>query len=424
MESFNFNTNIRENPEINKVENLISESLPTQELLDIFGEDTYLIGGAVRDFLFSKKPSDFDLMSRQTLGKVLARLQSLGYEESENEKFKPRKYSVKIDKRSSNLTLRNGVVNLFMNGKEFQVGLIGDNSIEDLVREGDINLSCCAFSLAEKKIINPETAEEIIRREIKFTNPEQSKTDPEKILNALKAISRFPELKIARLTREIIEDSVPLFIKFFSENEKKRLKLSQLFGNINSAEVISFFNGYDTDLIFNGFERHKSKLTVTEPYISKNISELDEETKIKIADFIKQRFGKRFDQSKLFNNKINSVVYELNESQQVITCCCLIDSERLYATASEAPENIIKLVENLCRNNYNIWTTISINSKLLISMSEKAGLKSVENVELLKKILTNQYPEYEGLIEVKQLLGYTVFTKIGSDDSPQVLMKS
>ncbi len=82
------------------------------------------------------------------------------------------------------------------------------------------------------------------------------------------------------------------------------------------------------------------------------------------------------------------------------------------------------LVSNLCENNYNVWATISINSKLLIKLARKAGLKEIKNPELIKKILINHYPESIGKIKVEKLGAYSVFTKTGSNDKPQVLMLS
>ena len=146
---------------LSELERKIIKNIPTQNLLDIFGNETYLIGGAVRDFIFDKNPNDFDFMSRQSLEETIKKLNDLEYEECVKEKFQNKKYSIKIDKDSNNHVLKNGVINLFINDKEIQVGLIGERTLEELIILGDTNLSCCAFNLFTKKIINPKIAEEI-----------------------------------------------------------------------------------------------------------------------------------------------------------------------------------------------------------------------------------------------------------------------
>lgn len=408
---------------IASIEEKLKNIIPTKELLEIFGEETYLIGGAVRDVIFDKKPYDFDLMSRQSLDITLEKLKRLGYSESAERKFEDGKFFIKLDPVSNNHALRAGIINLSIRGKEIQVGLIGETSIEHLISLGDINLSCCAYNVSTGKIINSELVEEIRNREIKFTNPEEAKKDPIKILNALKQISRFPDLKINIVTKEIIKESIQLFVSYFTDNQDKRYKLSAIFGNINTSEVLQFFDGYDTSIIFDGLEQKKNKLIVTLPYFSKNINELDGDFKTKISNFVRDKFGKRFEESKLFNDKVNSVVYELDKNNELL-CCCLVDNERLYATASKNSELLINLVENLCKNNYNIWSTVSINSKLLIAMSEKADLKIVKDPKLIEKILVGHYPQYKDHIVIEQKGEYNVFHKDNSDESPQVLLTS
>lgn len=167
----------------------------------------------------------------------------------------------------------------------------------------------------------------------------------------------------------------------------------------------------------------KEKLVVDSPYVSKTIQELDPTTIVKIGLLIKKQFGKRFDMDKLFNDNVSSVVYEENSEGEIISCC-LIDGERMYSTASTSREAITKLVASLVKNNYNIWASISIESRLLIKLSEKAGLKPLADPDLIRKILESHYPHYEGRIIITVESGYFVFTKLGSDDKPQVLVLS
>jgi uncharacterized protein YaiE (UPF0345 family) len=184
------------------------------------------------------------------------------------------------------------------------------------------------------------------------------------------------------------------------------------------------FENFDTKGIFDDFIGIKKlKLNVSNAYFSNTVEELTLDMKSKLSVFVASQFGKRFDSSKLFNSKINSVAYELDNKGDVISCC-LIDGERLYATSAVNSEKIVKLVSDLCKNNYNVWSTISITSNYLINLCPKAGLHIVEDPNLVEKILINNYPKYKGdlIIEIKR--GHTVFSKNNSNDTPQVLAMS
>lgn len=244
-----------------------------------------------------------------------------------------------------------------------------------------------------------------------------------KMVGALKQISRIPNLKIPVETMEVINDSLSMFIDYFSNNPNRRHKLKPLFGNINSGQILKLFENFDTKDIFDGIDMKKSKLKVSNGYYSSAIAELDPAIRSKLSTFIASQFGKRFDPSKLFNDKINSVAYELDEKGDVISCC-LIDGERLYTTSAVNSEKIVNLVSNLCKNNYNIWSTISITSTLLINLCPKAGLHVVEDSDLIEKILVSNYPGYKDKIVAETKRGHTVFSKKDSGDTPQVLVMS
>lgn len=406
-----------------QIEQEIGSLIPSKELAAIFGPDTYLIGGAIRDVIFKKKPSDFDFMTRQSIDVTLKKLAENGYREVSEKVNEDNTFSIKLDPNSENRRLHKGVITLWISGSEIQMGFIDDETVEDLIKEGDLNLSCCAYNVSEGKIINPEVAEEVNKHVIKFSNPEQAKTDPEKILNALKQISRFPDLIIDPETKQTIESSIPLFIQYFTKNPHRRYKLASILGNINTAESMRFFENQDANNIFEGLPTKKEFLVVDFPYVSKNIAEVDLDMRAKISAFVKDKFGKRFDDTKLFNEKINSIVYQLDENSD-LCCCCLMDGERMYATASKDSIHLMDMVENMCKNNYNIWTTISTHSRLLIAMSEKVGLKIVQDPELLNKILVSHYPRYKGNIVTEKKGDYLVFFKKESRDTPQVLLRS
>lgn len=401
---------------IHTVENAIREALPIDELVEIFGTETYLVGGLVRDLILGKSiaGADIDLMTRTPLEDVLRKLDELGYSESTDTKFIEKGYSLK---RSA------GIINVLLSGREIQVGVKGDTSIEELISTGDLNLNCCAFDLGSRTIINPEVFEEISNKTLLFCNPELAKDDPMKIVSALKLMSKIPDLQIPEETFKTITESLPLVIDFFAKNPDRRYKLNPLFGNINSGEIIKMFEEYDTQGIFDGIDLKRQKLEVSTDYTSCQVEELDGATKTKIINLIKEKFGNEFDETKLFNKKVNSVVYKLNANEGV-DACCLIDSERIYlATAVDATQ-IINIVSNLCNHNYNIWTTISFPHHLLMTLAQKAGLHVVNDPDLIKKILISNYPEYADRLIVEVKRGYSVFTKLDSSDEPQMLLTS
>ncbi|MDD2657246.1 MAG: hypothetical protein PHD04_01115 [Candidatus Pacebacteria bacterium] len=401
---------------INTVEHAIQEVLPVSLLVDIFGPETYLIGGAIRDLILGKNISskDFDLMTRASPEEVLGRLKLAGFSEAQGVKFGDKQYSMKEG---------TGVINLLLDGREIQVGFKGNQSIESLINSGDVNLNCCTFSLGSQKIINPDIFEEILEHRLLFCNSELAKNDPMKIVSALKIISRMPEIQVDEETENIIMQSLPKLVDFFSENPDRRHKLAQLFGNITSGEVVKLFSSVDTHGLLEGLEAPRVKLRTSERYISSFVDELSDGVKQKLKMLIKEKFGTRLEEDKLFNTKVKSVVYRLDEQENAVACC-LLDSRRIYLASASDSSEMVNIVADLCEHNAGIWTTISLNRNLLFSLSLKAGLQPVTDPSVLRKILISNYPEYENRIVTETIRGRLVFTKSGSNDAPQMLFIS
>jgi len=401
---------------IHVVENAIGEILPIDELIKIFGTQTYLVGGLVRDLILGKSiaGADIDLMTRTPIEDILKNLNELGYSESKEEKFVEKGYSMKQG---------TGVINLLLNGKEIQIGVKGETSVEKLISTGDVNLNCCAFDIGSRTIINPEVFEEISHRTLLFCNPELAKDDPMKIVSALKLISKMPDLQVPDVTAKIITEALPSTIDFFAKNPDRKHKLDPLFGNINSGEIIKMFEKFNTKGILDGIDFKKQKLEISADYISCPVSELNEDVRAKIGSLIREKFGKKFEEPKLFNHKVNSVVYKLSSIGNV-EACLLIDGERIYLATAIDTTQLVNIVSDLCNHNYNIWTTISSSHNLLIALSQKAGLHVINDPSLVKKILISNYPEYDGRLVVEIKRGRAIFTKIDSNDSSQVLLTS
>jgi len=404
---------ISEGEDILAVEKILAEELPVQEFIEIFGKETYLIGGVVRDVILHKSiyDSDFDLMTRSSLGEVIDNLEKLGYSETTEDKFVEGKFSIKREV---------GVLNVLISGRQVQVGFIEDKSIDELTLMGDVNMNCCAFDLNNKRIINRDNFKEVSDRDLYFCNSELAGKDPMKILSALKQISRIPDLKVSEETEKIMLDSLQMLIDFFVENPNRRHKLKSIFGNINSGSVMKMFDGIDTKGIFDEFEIKRVKMNAPEGYSSFSMAELSEDVRLGIEKLIISQFGKRLNPEKIFNKKVNSVFCEISEGE--VVSCALMDGERMYAVASASPERMIKMVSSLIKSNYNLWTTISDSRKYLIDMSKTAGLKLVDDPALIEKILVSNYPDYLGRIVVEKKGDHFVFTKKDSEDAPQALL--
>lgn len=411
---------------LNHAKSRILELFDLDKLTSLFGTQTFLIGGAVRDSLLGKNTGDLDFMTRTNLEEIVLKLKEFGYVETQDSKEKnlPKKYYIKRDLNSKNITLQGGVLSFVLDGKEVQVGYIGDLDMTALVNNSDLNINCCAFSFYTRQFVNPNFAREILDEQIiRFLKLENVKNDPHKIFNALKQISRFPQLKVEEDSLKIIKESIGQLILFVNGNPNKKGEFFEILKSINGGYIVELFEMAGYGYFVKNVDGKPEKIKVDPPFISKNISELSPTEIAKISFLVKKQFGKRFDTNKLFNNKVNSIVYYEDENRE-ITACCLMSGERIYTAASLSQNKIIDLVSSLCKCNYNVYTTISIESKLLIKMSQKAGLKLVNDPVIIRRILESQYPEYRGRVIIDFKNNYFVFTKIDSDDKPQVLLLS
>jgi len=206
-------------------EKMITSSIDIELLERIFTGETFIVGGLVRDALLDKKSNDVDLMTRIEIETLISNLQSLGLEELKDgkDKFKENCYSFKKDANSKNIALVGGVLSFQIKGIQYQVACIGHTGMETLILSSDLNINCCAFSLREKRVMNSKYASEVvIDKAVRFVNMDNIENDPLKILNALKQISRFPQLNIVTDTWNAIKNAMPVVIDFLRKNPSKK----------------------------------------------------------------------------------------------------------------------------------------------------------------------------------------------------------
>jgi len=382
----------------------------------MFGRETFLIGGFVRDLALGKNlvNSDFDLMTRMPHEQVIPNLHRNGFIEGDRQEFEEDKYSFNSG---------GNIINMMMRGRRMQVGLVDQLDTDTLISLGDITMNCCAFDLGNQKLLNLEMLSDAINKKLIFCSPDEARKDSWKIISALKQISRMPDLVAPKETWEVIKSSITPVIDYFANNPSELPELQKICNNLNSREVLNLFDGYDTKGIFDSIKSQKPVLETSEKYKSVAIESLDSDIRQNIINLAKKSYGRRLDLDKLFNDKINSVVYEINNQNEVISCC-LISGERIYAIASTNADSIVNLVRDLCQNNYSVWATISQSNRYLIDLAQKAGLKLIENPGIIEKILTNNYPEYIDRVLINEQGRHVTFTKKDSDDTEQVLLVS
>ncbi len=190
---------------------------------------------------------------------------------------------------------------------------------------------------------------------------------------------------------------------------------------MNSEEVYEFF-GQDCQDIFEGIARKKNKLTTSSEYTSIELSDLKDEHKIEVAKLLKGAYGKHFDESKVFNKNISSIV--IRWGNKGIQSCCLVDGERIYSAAAREGSDWIALFADLAKNNYNVWCTVDCNNPKIQALCSIAGLIMETNPRVIRKILEAKSEKYKDMM-IYEHNGMIVFKKSNSpDDYPQVMLRS
>jgi len=393
------------------LERALSKYTQLDVLAEMLASDLYLVGGAVRDTIWGKRVNDLDFKVNMPVDDVIAVLEERGFTRSPDYRTKEQEYYV---------SQFPGVVGVVIDGMDIHLSSVPTSDIPTLISEGDINFSCCVYDTHAKRILNPEMIREIADKEIHFANPIKALEDPVIVINALKQISRTPDIKIPTDTMDIIKASIPRIVQFIRTDPTFRYKIETLCGNINSARIYELFEGDHGD-IFNGVEMKKRKLEVSPSYESLVVDELSEDDRREIIRLLRVGYGKHFDESKVFNGRVNSVVIERRNGR--MQACCMVDGERLYAASARDKTDWINIIAEITRNNYSVWCTVDCNNPKIQALCSVAGLAIETDPQTIERILKSNTSRYDE-IDTYEQDGFVVFKKRNKpDDYSQVLLR-
>lgn len=294
--------------------------------------------------------------------------------------------------------------------------------IYELIKEGDLNFNCCAYDVHEQKIVNSEYIKEISSKLLKFTNDEKPFKDPTITINALKQISKLPEIQIPDETNFVIQKTIPLVYKFLESNQQYKYLLFPIFSNINSAEALEYL-GSEKERFFKNSKIKKERLNISSKYFhSEEIKNISTSKMLEFYNLVKNAYKNKFDHCKFFNSSSNSVVWK--ETQDGILSCAIIDNERVYSAAANNRFEWILLISEIIKNNYNSWAIIDSEDLKIRALCKLAGWYEEKNPQIIRKILKNQSGKY-GKVDILKNNTGTIFKKGGlGENKSQILVRS
>lgn len=379
----------------------------------MFETDIFLVGGALRDLLWGKRINDLDFKVKLPITDVVRVLESHGYKRCKDHNTSEGEYYV------SKIA---GVVGVMIDGRDIHLSEVDTTDFSQMISEGDLNFSSCIYNPRTKRVENPEVVSDILKKRLLFSNPGRAMIDPSIVVNALKQISRQPDLEIPDQTKEIIQASLGSIARFVRITPSRSYIIGGLCGNLNSGEVLNMFDPNDRQ-IFDGYPRKRHKLKVTSgSFVSTTVEELATEDKLEIIELIRLSFKDKYKDGKEFPSKINSVVYERRDGQ--ITACCLVDGERVYVASAKSGHDWIHLFTDLSKWNYNVWCTVDAKNSKVQALCSIGGMKIEQVPETIIKILVSNGGKKAMNLRVYEENGITVFKDITSPTYPQVLLRS
>lgn len=148
-------------------------------------DDLYLVGGAVRDFVFGKPPCDLDFISRTPCVAARAAAKSLNSRVFKLGKGRTLIYRIPCEK---------GTID-FSSFRE--------KSVSANLAKRDFTIDSMAVHIASMRIIGAEgAAEDILGKTLRMAGPSSLSDDPLRIVKAYRMRAAFPELSWDEKTRE------------------------------------------------------------------------------------------------------------------------------------------------------------------------------------------------------------------------------
>ncbi|MFZ3069106.1 MAG: hypothetical protein WA052_02195 [Microgenomates group bacterium] len=386
-----------------------------EEVSKMFNTDAYLVGGAVRDLIWGKKINDLDFKIKLPVSEIIRILEERGFEKSPDYHTSEGQYYV------STFT---GVAGAVINGIDIHLTAVESMELSPMIDTGDVNFSCCIYNANTRKIVNPEIIKDIQEKRLYFCNIENANEDPLIVVNALKQISKLPDVVIPQETDKVIKSNIPRVIQYFEENPEMIYILESICGNLNSEEALSYF-GIHTEVckLLANLPEKKSKLLVSgENYLSLTLDELSPSDKSELIELIKSAFGKKYDSSKEFPERINSVVFERKAGE--IVACGLVDGERVYVASAKRGYGWINIFTNLAKNNYNVWCTVDSANPKIQALCSLGGLTIETDPTVMRKMLVNKGGKDNNSLEIYEQNGLLVFRDKNKSGYSQVLLRS
>ena len=175
--------------------------------------------------------------------------------------------------------------------------------------------------------------------------------------------------------------------------------------------------------MFDSFTHKKSKLSVSgDNYYTQTVEQLLPKDKDEIVDLIRSSFGKKYDSSKEFPERINSVIFEKMGGK--IVSCCLMDGERVYVCSARRGYGWINIFANLAKNNYNVWCTADSGNPKIQALCSLGGLTLETDPVVMRKILVCKAGKRDDTLEIYEHNGLLVFRDRLKGGYSQVMLRS
>ncbi|HRI05917.1 MAG TPA: hypothetical protein PLV59_03175 [Candidatus Dojkabacteria bacterium] len=405
---------IRTTPQIFQLESVLNNNTSIKDVARMFPQDLLLVGGAVRDTIWGKRVNDFDFKIHTDVNTVIDTLERHGFRLRDDYNTAPGEYYISIFP---------GVVGVNINGVDIHISTASSFDLSEMIANGDLNFNCCAYDPHSMQIVNPEVVRQIAEKELRFANPANAVISPTIIFNALKQISRIPDITIPDETDAIIRFAIPQVVKFFSDNPHMHYLLNSLMGNLNTSSVLEYFSE-EEKYIFNSITQKRELLKVgSHEFHSIGKDSLDPNDHAAILDLMKKGYGDHFDENKLFSGNVDSVIMKVSDGE--IISCTTVDGERLYSVAAKSALEWARVIQEASAHNYNVWGTVDAGNTKVLALCHLGGLKIEMDPQVVNKILTNNTTKYRNGVCIEIRKGFPVFWNPEyPDDYPQVLVRS